>query len=81
MKYQLYTYDIWGNARDGFEVNDVYRQSLIVDISENTSDMAINRRIGGRGIEWGGEHGYTLYGTNKRNGCPVCELRAVGGDA
>ena len=23
--WQLASYDVWGNARDGFEVNDVYR--------------------------------------------------------
>ena len=76
MKYQLYTYDLWGNAKDGFEVNDVYRSSTIIDVQEDTSDLAINRRIQGRGIVWDGEHGYTLYGASK-TGKPICELRPL----
>lgn len=27
--WKLYTYDVWGNARDGYEVNDRYSQSEI----------------------------------------------------
>ena len=78
MKYQLYTYDLWGNARDGFTVNDVYRQSDIINVDENTSDRAINRRLGIHGVKWDGEHGYVLYGVSARNeGKPICELRCL----
>ena len=77
IQYRVYTYDLWGNSRDGFEVNDVYRTGTIVDIADDTSDRAINRRIGAHGVTWDGEHGYTLYGTAKSNGRPVCELRPV----
>jgi hypothetical protein len=75
VKYRLYTYDLLGNAKDGFEVNDVYRTSTVIEVQDDTSDRAINRRIGGRGIVWDGEAGYTLYGETK-TGKPVCELRA-----
>jgi len=77
MRYKLYTYDVWGNARDGFQVNDVYPQPTTIEVSEYTSDRAINRRLGFNGLEWDGEPGYVLYATIKRNGCPACELRAI----
>jgi len=81
MKYQLYTYEIWGNSRDGYQVNDVYRQSVIIEVDETTSDRAINRRLSAQGVVWDGEFGYTLYGSAKRDGRPVCELRAIEGDS
>lgn len=27
--WQVYTYDVWGNRRDGYDVNDVYRQGTV----------------------------------------------------
>jgi hypothetical protein len=76
-QYRLYTYDVWGNARDGFEVNDVYATSTHIELMEESTDYQINRLLGGRGIKWEGEYGYTLYGKNKRNGRPIAELRAL----
>jgi hypothetical protein len=75
--YQVINYDVWGNARDGFEVNAAYTTNDYIEVSESTSDRAINRRLGVRGISWEGEQGHTLYGTVKRNGMPALELRAV----
>ena len=75
--YQVITYDVWGNAREGFEVNAAYTTNNYIEVSESTSDRAINRRLGVRDISWDGEPGFTLYGTVKRNGMPALELRAV----
>jgi hypothetical protein len=75
--YQVITYDVWGNAREGFEVNAAYTTDTYIEVSESTSDRAINRRLGVSGISWDGEPGFTLYGTVKRNGMPALELRAV----
>lgn len=77
MKYEVISYDIWGNARDGFEVNQAFRTGRFIDIDANTTDRAINRRLGVQGIQWDGEHEYTLYGTLKRNGMPALELQPV----
>ena len=77
MLYRLYTYDLWGNARDGWEVNDVYAQSTVIEVDESTSDRAINRRLRAHGVRWNHEAiGYTLYGETK-TGKPVCELKPV----
>lgn len=77
MQYEVITYDVWGNAREGFEVNNAFSTGRYIEVDENTSDMAINRRLGVRGVEWDGEPGYALYGTIKRNGMPALELRAT----
>lgn len=83
MQYQLITYDVWGNTRDGYEVNAAYTTANYIELNGDESDGLINRRlnvlgvINARGTTWGGEPGHTLYGTNKGNGRPVCELRAV----
>lgn len=30
--WRMYTYDVWGNARDGFEVNNVFRTGHVIEI-------------------------------------------------
>lgn len=35
--WEIITYDVWGNARDGFEVNDCYRQG------ETTIECTVER--------------------------------------
>ena len=30
--WRLYTYDVWGNAEEGYEVNDVYRTSDTLEL-------------------------------------------------
>jgi hypothetical protein len=82
MKHRLYTYDLWGNAMDGWDVNDVRSSAITVDVDENTTDRAINRRLRSAGahiiedvvVHWEGEHGYARYGETK-SGKPICELR------
>tara|TARA_R110000803_G_scaffold112424_3_gene180786 strand:- start:545 stop:775 length:231 start_codon:yes stop_codon:yes gene_type:complete len=72
---QVISYDIWGNAKDGFEVNQAFTTGRYIEASDIDSDMAINRRLGIRGVTWEGEAEYGLYGTLKRNGMPALELR------
>jgi hypothetical protein len=74
MKMQVISYDIWGNAKDGFEVNQAFYTGKHVDIGDTDSNMAINRKLGIRGVTWDGDE-YCLYGTLKRNGMPALELR------
>lgn len=86
-KYQLWTYDIWGNAKDGFEVNDRYKQK-IVELPENASNKQIRRAlydsgVFGRGImtaalDIDGDPEYALYINHTARSvgglCPLCEL-------
>lgn len=83
MEYEVISYDVWGNARDGFEVNDVRRTGVIVSIEDTDTDATINRKLaragitGAQRVAWDGEPGMALYGEYKRNGRPAAELRAV----
>ena len=94
--YQLWTYDVWGNTRDGYQVNDRYKQGTIsVKVRETVynpgtehqfstfqpSDLQLSRAVSARGCEWEGEAKYTLYATNKRNGKPIGELVRIFADA
>jgi hypothetical protein len=47
MKADLFTYDVWGNARDGYEVNDRHGLRRDVTISHQTfnSDSALKKWI------------------------------------
>jgi hypothetical protein len=42
-KWRWYEYDVWGNRKDGYEVNNVFRTSEVIDIPEIVlnSDKAI----------------------------------------
>jgi len=84
-KYELFTYDLWGNEEDGFEVNDVYRYDKFV-IEENTSDVTLIEALRDvlpgifHNIPWydimiEGEDDGCLYFSH--NGVPLCELRYV----
>lgn len=81
MKMQVITYDVWGNARDGWEANQAFTTGIYIDVTENCSDMAINRRLGVRGLRWNGELEFGLYAENRRNGKPELELRPIGDGA
>ena len=86
MKFQLLTYVLWGNPKDGYEVNDVYPHGEIEvnvrkipyrkDFSFYPSDRQLNQAIGARGLTWDGDPEYTLY-ANDKNGNPACELRRL----
>lgn len=76
-EYEIISYDVWGNARDGFEVNAAYRTGRTVEIDLEASDYAINRALGVRGVAWEGDPEYTLYGAIKRNRRPALELQAA----
>lgn len=87
MLYRVYTYDVWGNEKDGWDVNDVYQTSDYVDIPDSPTDAQIitalkkegliKPRIHTKSIGIDGEPGYSLYITDARNGKPEYELRAV----
>lgn len=91
MIFRLWTYDVWGNARDGYNVNDRFDQGEITltarckvynvgtpneFASYELSDRQLNRAIGARGLTWDGESEYTLYAETE-SGKPVCELERV----
>lgn len=82
--YRLWTYDIWGNAKDGYEVNDRYRQGIVALPKDATDDEVIaclqdngdvKKGIRREFLEIEGESGHTIYITYK--GRPEMELERV----
>lgn len=86
--FRLWTYDVWGNARDGFDVNDRYshgnvsikckREAFNVGTSMEFStweptDRQLSRAANATRCAWEGQDG-TYYAQDSRNGRPVGEL-------
>lgn len=84
-KYRLWTYDVWGNARDGFEVNDRSSHGYVeikckLEIFNagtehefatwEPTDRQLSRASGFSGVEWEGQEGYYDCAL-KSNGRPV----------
>jgi hypothetical protein len=85
--YRLYTYGVWGNAEDGYDVNDVYRQGPEHDVTipDGASDAETIRILETDGAlkpgscvlspaSWEGD---VLYLESVEDGRPVCEYRKI----
>ena len=87
-KFRLWTYDVWGNARDGFDVNDRYSHGTVEIVCKRAvfnvgtphefetfepTDRQLSRAAGFKGVSWEGSDG-TFYAEVARNGRPVGEL-------
>jgi len=86
--YRFWTYDLWGNENDGWEVNDRYDRGLVEVIQEETiynrgsehefvswecSKESLKEAVAAIvDLDWEGENEYTLYATYE--GKPICEL-------
>ena len=78
--YRLYTYDLWGNSEDGYEVNDVASTGLTYDIPDEAKDDEILAIVfeGDKGsFEINGNYcgGDTIYIDSVEDGAPMYELR------
>lgn len=83
--WKLINYDVWGNPKDGFEVNDQHYTGLSIELEPEReySDKEIAKllvksgfcnktAIGRITTEW---HDNCVYINEKRHGKPFCELR------
>lgn len=85
--YDVHGLDVWGNEREGFEVNDVYPSQGKVKIPEGASDDEIVRALKAEGfidrnirmasVEIEGEVGDFLYIGEAKTNKPVYELRTA----
>jgi len=78
MKYRVYSYDLWGNEEDGYEVNDVMETNVVINVNFSKDDRHIVRQVKNKYIRYkdytvDGEEGYCLYVNYKD--VPYCELR------
>ena len=90
-RYRLYSYDVWGNVKDGFEVNDVFKTSYVCEIPDNASDADIVKALKSCGylkktlktksVDFSfndaiiGDESTPIYFGDARNGKPEGELR------
>jgi hypothetical protein len=82
--WRIYTYDVWGNANDGYEVNDVFRTSDIVEVASNADTATILAALDAANLI---DAGYselftidesnedTIYFERSNDGKPVAEIR------
>lgn len=87
--YKIYDYDVWGNTKEGYYVNDVFATDFIVELPENATDLEIikelknigflGKYIRNKSIEIDGDSEvlYINYVTQKEGIYPVCELRLL----
>ena len=65
--WRYYSYDVWGNAEEGWDVNDVTRTSVTFEIPEGASDEEILSIVWGPGVsidhgaDYGEDHIEFLY--------------------
>lgn len=82
--YNIYTYDVWGNEEDGFDVNDRFKLgTLELSDADVNSDSRLANRLKENGfvkettttsdLEIDGDK-YTLYVNEASNGYPLFEL-------
>lgn len=80
IRFELYTLDVWGNAAEGYEVNDSFRQGTIELPEQYTHSQvldAIDARIGVRGREFAEftvDDGDFLEISESNTGMPVFHL-------
>ena len=43
--YSIATLDVWGNASEGFEVNDVFKTSDCIELPENFTDNDVVKAL------------------------------------
>jgi hypothetical protein len=89
LTYAVHPLDVWGNKRDGFEINDIYpsRGTIEIPTDARTADIVealkkggfIDRNIRHQSIGIEGEIGYTLNVRYEPTSHPEYELRPVSG--
>lgn len=87
--YEVIGFDVWGNEKDGYEVNDAYHTGDYVTLPLEASDADIIRAVKQAGqvrsnfrtksFRIDGEPEFALYIEHDRLG-PVCELRLCSDD-
>lgn len=79
--YELVSYDVWGNAEDGWEVNQSFRTGTTIRVPKGASDKKFLSVAGIDGRSYEVDNAIsdeqTVYVTRKRDGMPDHEWRLV----
>jgi hypothetical protein len=79
--WRLYTYDLWGNEEDGWEVNDVFQKSTTLELSAEPTDAEVSEALASacecstENVDVDQADEDTIYLTDDRTGKPLAELR------
>ncbi len=82
--WKIWTYDVWGNEKDGYEVNDRFPHG-VVDLPENPTDAEIGKMLNREffskpqrvnTLAFDGDD-MVIYVNRKRDGFPILELNLV----
>lgn len=91
-KWEIITYDVWGNAKDGFEVNDLYKKGTTEEFAAKTkhnigtssefesaslSEKQIKKIFGVKCFITVDGDDITYYIRRNRDDYPIGELRCV----
>lgn len=49
-KYRVYDYDLWGNEKDGYTVNNCFRTTEIIEIKQDASEHTIIQTLKKHGV-------------------------------
>lgn len=85
MRYKVHSLDVWGNVRDGFNVNDVYPSHAEIDLPAEPTDAQVIRALVDAGslksarfqFDVEGEIGHYMWVGHAPTGRPLLELRPV----
>ena len=85
--YKLISYDVWGNAKEGFDVNDAHYTGLTVELPNDATDRQIvkalkvcgylKKTLKTKSVHIHGDDEFAIYFDDARNGKPEGELRPI----
>ncbi len=85
-KWQIADLDVWGNEKEGFEVNNVFRLDVYIELPEDFTKADIvkalklvgylKKHVQNRQVTMDGDENF-IYLEQTKNGCPVCYLYKV----
>ncbi len=80
--YKLYTYDLWGNDEDGYDINDYYTHSDTFVITDDMTDKEVIALLDFNQpetieIDSNYSDSETFYFVDNVTGKPICELRPI----
>ena len=81
-EYRVYDYELWGNEKDGYTVNNSYRTEEIVELEQNISNSELIQVLKKKGVikKYSRNSSINLYGDEEviyidYKGNPSFELR------
>lgn len=81
--FRLYTYDVWGNSKDGYDINNTFRTNIVLELKPNFSDKELikqlnkhyfSRKHQARSFLIDGDDQFITVNSAK-DYYPICELR------